>query len=310
MSVRRPLPLLLAALASGAGAGARRADLPMPPPPVVKSSGPRAIRVAVLEPAVDPGMDQRVKAAIGQALTAEIRKLERVTAIAADEIQQMVSFQRSRQLMGCGEDTSCMAELVDALAADDLISMRVASLGQTSTFAVQRLDARRSKVAQSFTRQVPRGTGEELLALIGPAVETLFPERGLLRGKTRGVDRAMARKLNPPPLPRWAFFATAGTGAAAGAGGAVFGLLASQSYGRYQTLVDVSKTSVVEATQLDQARRETERSALFANAFLIGAGALALVAAFEAVFTDWNDDRAALALVPAPGGGLGLALRF
>jgi len=66
---------------------------------------------------------------------------------------------------------------------------------------------------------------------------------------------------------------------------------------------------VVDAAQLDQARRETQRSALFANALFIGAGALALGAAFEAVFTDWNDDRAALAVVPAPG-GLGLAVRF
>src|SRR6185295_1822879 len=209
----------------------------MPPPPAPKK-GPKPIRVAVLDPAVDPGVDSRLKAALGQAITAEIRKLDRVTAIAADEIQQMVSFQRSRQLMGCSEDTSCMAELVDALAADDLISLRVTTVGQSVTFAVQRLDAKRAKVAGAFTRQVPRGSGEELLALIGPAVQTMFPERGLLKGKTRGVDKDVARKLNPPPLPRWVFFATAGTGAAAGAGGAAFGYLARQSYARYRSMAD------------------------------------------------------------------------
>ncbi|HEY8206371.1 MAG TPA: hypothetical protein VIG99_02745 [Myxococcaceae bacterium] len=297
--------LLLIALAAGSG----HTDLPMPPPPALKK-GPKPIRVAVLDPAVDPSTDPRVKAALGQAITAEVRKLEGVTAIAAEEIQQMVSFQRSRQLMGCGEDTSCMAELVDALAADDLISMRVTTIGQSTTFAIQRLDAKRAKVAGAFTKQVPRGSGEELLALIGPAVQAIFPERGLLKGKTRGVDKDVARKLNPPPLPRWVFFTTAGAGAAAGAGGAAFGYLARQSYGRYRSMVD--GTAVVEAADLDQAKRDTQQNALFANALFIGAGALALGAAFEAVFTDWNDDRGAalsVAVVPAPG-GVGLQVRF
>ncbi|HVE83751.1 MAG TPA: hypothetical protein VND93_12910 [Myxococcales bacterium] len=294
--------LLAAVLAAAAG-------LPMPPPPAPKPAGLKAIRVAVLDPAVDPGVDARLKAAMGQSLTAEIRKLQKVTAIAADEIQQMVSFQRSRQLMGCSEDTSCMAELVDALAADDLISMRIGLIGQSYTVAVQRLDARRAQVAQSFTRQVPRGSGEELLALVGPMVETLFPERPLAPGKTRGVDKDVARRLNPPPLPRWVFFTTAGVGAAAGAGGGLFGFLASQSYGRYRALADGSTTTVVDAASLDQAKRETQQAALGANAFLIGAGALALAAAFEAAFTDWNDDRARLAVVPAPGGA-GVVVRF
>jgi len=299
------LPLLLLALAAAAPQP-KHTELPMPPPPAMKK-GPKLIRVAVLDPAVDPSVDPRVKAAIGQAITAEVRKLERVTAIAADEIQQMVSFQRSRQLMGCGEDTSCMAELVDALAADDLISLRVTTIGQSVTFAVQRLDARRAKVAQSFTKQVPKGSGEELLALVGPAVEALFPERGLIEGRTRGVDKAMARKLNPPPLPRWAFFATAGVGAAAGAGGAAFGFLANQSYARWSSMAN--GTAVVDAAALEQARQETQQRAVLANALFIGAGALALGAAFEAVFTDWNDDRAAVAMVPAPG-GVGVQVRF
>jgi len=299
------IALLLLALAASEP---KHVDLPMPPPPAPKK-GPKPIRVAVLDPAVDPGVDPRLKAALGQAITAEVRKLDRVTAIAADEIQQMVSFQRSRQLLGCSEDTSCMAELVDALAADDLISMRVTTVGQSVTFAVQRLDAKRAKVAQSFTKQVPKGSGEELLALIGPAVQAIFPERGLLPGKTRGVDKEVARRLNPPPLPKWPFFATAGLGAAAGAGGAAFGFLAGQSYTRWRTLVETSSTAAVDAGELDQAKRDTQQRAFVANALFIGAGALALGAAFEAVFTDWNDDRAALAVVPAPG-GVGVMVRF
>src|SRR5262249_36505696 len=157
--------LLLIALTAGSGRG--HTDLPMPPAPALKK-GPKPIRVAVLDPAVDPSVDPRVKAAVGQGLTAEVRKLEGITAIAAEEIQQMVAFQRSRQLMGCSEDTSCMAELVDALAADDLISLRVTTVGQSVTFAVQRLDARRAKVAPSVTKQGPKGSGGGLVGPGGP----------------------------------------------------------------------------------------------------------------------------------------------
>lgn len=288
---------------------AKKTDVPMPPPPALKPSGPRTIRVAVLEPAVDPGVDPRLKAILGQSITAEVRKLEKLTAIAADEIQQMVSFQRSRQLLGCSEDESCLTELVDALAADELINMRVGVIGQSYSLAVQRLDARRSRVAHAFTRQVPKGSGEELLALIGPAVQQIFPERALLPGKTRGVDRDAARRLNPPPLPRWAFIATAGAGAAAGAAGGVMGFLANQKHGQYRTLAEGSSTTVVDAAQLDQLRRDTQRYALGANIAFVAAGALALGAAFEAVFTDWNDDRAALAITPAAG-GVNVTVRF
>src|SRR5205823_1237751 len=152
----------------------------MPPPPSARPPGmavAKQIRVAVLAPTVDASVEghERLALVLGQLLTAEIRKLQKVTAIASDEIQQMVSFQRSRQVLGCSEDSSCMAELVDALAADELISMRVGQIGASYSLGVQRLDLRRAKVLQSFTRQVPRGSGEELLAVIGPIVEALYP---------------------------------------------------------------------------------------------------------------------------------------
>ncbi|HEY8211107.1 MAG TPA: hypothetical protein VIG99_26670 [Myxococcaceae bacterium] len=293
------------------GALARGADLPMPPPPALKASGPRPLRVAVLEPAFDAGVDARLKGAFAQSVTAEVRKLEKVLAIAADEIKQMVSFERSKQLMGCDESSSCMTELVNALAADELVSTRVSAVGQTYSVALQRLDARKGKVVQSFTRQLPRGNGEELLALVGPAVEALYPDRPLSAGRTRGVDRAVARKLNPPPLPRWLFFATAGTGAAAGATGGVFGLLADQSHGQWEALAAGSSTTPVSAAQLDALRRATDTAALRANVLYGAAAALAVGCLVEALFTDWNDDRAAIAVVPAAqGAGLSVQGRF
>lgn len=293
------------------GALARGADLPMPPPPpALKVSGPRPIRVAVLEPVFDAEVDARLKGALAQSLTAEVRKLERVLAIAAEEIKQIVSFERSKQLLGCDESSSCMTELVNALAADELVSTRVGVVGQTYSVALQRLDARKGKVVQSFTRQLPRGNGEELLALVGPAVEALYPDRPLSAGRTRGVDTAVARRLNPPPLPRWLFFATAGAGAAAGAVGGVFGLLADQSHGQWVALAEGSSTTAVGAGQLDALRRTTDTSALRANVLYGAAAALAAGCLVEALFTDWNDDRAVTVVPSAQGAGLSVQGRF
>ena len=121
----------------------------------------------------------------------------------------------------------------------------------------------------------------------------------------------MARKLNPPPLPRWVFFATAGTGAAAGAVGGVFGLLADQSHGQWLALAEGSSTTAVSAGQLDALRRTTETSALRANVLYGAAAAFAVGCLVEALWTDWNDDRAAVIVAPAAhGAGLSLQGRF
>jgi len=91
----------------------------------------------------------------------------------------------------------------------------------------------------------------------------------------------------------------------------VFGLLADQGHGQWLALAAGSSTTAVSAAQLDALRRTTDTSALRANVLYGAAAALAVGCLAEALWTDWNDDRAAVTLAPAPrGAGLSVQGRF
>jgi hypothetical protein len=108
----------------------------------------------------------------------------------------------------------------------------------------------------------------------------------------------VALRLNPPPLPRWPFFATTGAAAAALAAGATFGYLANESRSQYSSLVNRSLTEPVSGSQLQDLQRTTSQRARTANLLLATGGVLALAAGVEAFFTDWHGYRAAVDVGP------------
>jgi hypothetical protein len=278
----------------------------------VARAAPQALRVAIPDAEVDGDVESRLKLMLTQSLVAEVRKLEAVSAISADEVRELLAAERQRQLLGCSEDGgACLAELAGALGADELVATRLAAVGKSYSLSVKRLDGRRFRVIETFTRTVERRDGEELLALVGPAIQALFPERPLRQGKTRGVAKEVARRLNPPPLPRWVFISTLGAAVLTTGVGSGMGYLAAESHRDYVSLTERARLVPVPYSEMNQARRITEERALAANVLFASAGALALGAVLQAVFTDWNDDRSLFGLGPAAtGAGLAVSARF
>jgi hypothetical protein len=270
-----------------------------------------ALRVAVIDPRPTGEIPGRPLAAFTQSLVPEIRKLEGVSAIGMAEIRDMLGFERQRQMMGCSVDESCLAEIAGSLGVDEIVSAELTLVGKSYTLSMRRLDMRKSKVLQSDSRQFDQRDGEELLSIVGPAIEALFPERPLKEGKTRGIEKSVIRRLNPPPLPRWVFISTSGAALGALAAGGAFQFLASDAKKEFDRLVSRSLTEPVAAADLstvsDQVRsRESTRNALF-----LSAAGLGVAAGVEAFFTDWRNDRAAIVpMVVTGGGGLVLAGRF
>jgi hypothetical protein len=305
--------------ASAPPAGATAPTLAVPPPRLPAGAKGGALRIAVIDPEVTGEVPARPRAAFAQTLVPEIRKLEGVSVIGMAEIRDMLGFERQRQMLGCSADAGCLAEIAGALGVDELVNPRLVLAGRTYTLTVSRLELRRAKVVQTVTRTFDRRDGQELLQIVGPTVEALFPDRPLRAGKTRGVEREVIRRLDPPPLPRWVFFATSAGAAGALGGAGVFHYLAGQARSQYDDLAARAQREPVPAADLiDQANRvrSAERTR---NALLYAGLGLAVAAGVEALFTDWHGDRAALVEVPrvaaAPvpvegGGGLVVAGRF
>lgn len=181
------------------------------------------LRVAVTELEL-AGVEARQGRVVQMALLAELRKLEGVSVIGTDEVRAMLEMEANRQLLGC-TDSGCLSEIADALGADVMVVGTLARSGESSVFGLKRINQREAKVAGSFDRRFAAGNGEEFLASIGPAVEQLFGELPLRSGRSRGVPRALAMRLNPPPVPAWAFWTGASATAAVGGAAVIVGVL-------------------------------------------------------------------------------------
>lgn len=253
-----------------------------------------ALRIALRAPLIKGDVPERLAAVFEQVVTTEVRKLDGVAAISAAEIAQMLAFERNRQLMGCDDEATseCMAELANALGAEEVLATAITRLGSSFTVDARRINAQKG-TARSATRQVEFRTGEEVLAVVGPLFKELFPDRMLKPGATRGVDKSIARRVNPPPVSRPAFFTAAGATVVAGAAGAVFGLLAADSHAQYLRRAEGARSGdPVRYEELATLREQTQSRAATANALFVATGALAAGTIAAAFLTDWDGDPA------------------
>ena len=238
---------------------------------------------------MEGGVDTRTARIVGEALLAEVRKLDRIAAVSMREIQDLLSFEEQRQLVGCS-DESCLAEIAGALGVDELLTGTVGRLGASHVLAIKRLDMKTATTRASISRRMVVADGEEFLAAIGPAVAELYPGYEPRPGQSRGVAAEVVARLNPPPLPRWVFLTTAGAAVAVGLAGGVTALSFKNAQDDYDATVRRSLSEPVPVSTVRTHSDRVEDRALAANVLFAVAGGLALVAVLEAIFTQWSPE--------------------
>ncbi len=231
---------------------------------------------------------------ITDSLLAEVRKIEGISAIGMDEITAMISLEAQKQMMGCDETDSCLAEIAGALGVDEILTGRISELASGRNIALKRVSQTQARVLTSFDERLQPNDGEEFLAAIGPAVKDLFPARKILPGFERGVSAEVARRLNPPPIDKWASLTTASAAlvAASIAGVGYRQTLSIQS--RYDerlardqaTFADSGHLASPSLYSADEAALDKWGTTV--NISLGSAGALALSAVIMALWTDWE----------------------
>jgi hypothetical protein len=234
------------------------------------------------------GLDDRVVRVTEASFLEEIRKLQRCSVISLDEVRALLDLEAQKQLVGCTE-SSCLSEIAEALGADALITGGLTQVDDTVTISLKRVDPSQAAVVQTFTRQLTAADGEELLAIVGPGVEALFPELPLRPGQQRGVAPEVALRLNPPPLPPLVFWSLAGvTGASVVASAGAGALLFVTSNTLQQTYDNAKSTPVTTEQVLDQQSQVVVSNvALWSMVGLTAA--VGVATAFVAPFTDWQN---------------------
>jgi hypothetical protein len=265
----------------------------------------RVVRVAV-RGLVAGGDDERLASVTTDAIVAELRKLTRLSVIGMDEVRALLDLEAEKQLVGC-TDESCMAEIVEALGADVLIVGQVQKIGDGRVFGLKRLDARHPEAATQVNQQLD-AEDAAVLAMVGPAIEQLFPEHPVKVGETRGVAPTLHLRLSPPPVPVWATVSVAAGGlvALAASGGAV-----AVNQVLRADAVALAKSSTLEnpVSGQDLVEREGAVGAAFVTAVAAGVSGAVIVAVagVMALFTDWDgyadldDDATPGRAAPPPG---------
>lgn len=258
------------------------------------AEGRRVLRVAVY--GFDAaGADDRLVRIVASAVVAEVRKLQRVSVVTLEEVKVLLDFEAQKQLAGCSQE-SCLAEIAEALGVDVIVTGQMAQVGPQTVFGLKRLDQHSAKVVGAVTKTIEAedkgAAAEGVLALVGPAVEELFPDHPLRPGQTRGVEPELARRINPPPLQPWIFWTGAATTGAAMLGALAAGVVNAAAWADAQGFVDekIAAGAPVEGSDLNT-RVGTMRAAFWTG---VGAASVAAVAGAAtgvvALFTDWDGD--------------------
>jgi hypothetical protein len=267
---------------------------PAATPPRVR---PRLLRVAVYDLSGGAGIPQRTTVVVSEALLAEVRKLDGVTAVGMKEIMEMLAFEQKKQFVGC-DSVSCLVELAGALGVDELLTGSLGALGESHVMTVKRLDLATAETKRSVSRNLKKGDGEEFLSATGQVVEELYPDVKPRAGVKRGVTKDAVARLTSPPLPRWVFFATTGAGIAALGLGGLFGYNASVYFDDYNNLMERARTVPTDAAEIASRKDKVDSATTVANVMFIAGGALLAAAGIEAIFTDWKPEPVRATVTP------------
>lgn len=156
-----------------------------------------AMFAALASPAAEPGTTQRDRRAkvdrnaaraLGELITVSVARHEAFDVLSSSDLRRVVELEAEKQVMGCDEASSCLAEVAGAMGARYVVFGQIAPVGDRIILTLNLFD---SDLGRSSGRVV----------IMGATVDELFP---VIDGK---VDQLVASALPepkakaPPPAP-------------------------------------------------------------------------------------------------------------
>lgn len=198
------------------------------------SSAPRMVIADVVDVS---GTDAALARVCTQVAVSEVQADGRFQAMGSAEVAQLLGLERQKQLLGCNDSSSCLAEIGGALGADFLFTSQLGHIGARFRLDVKLLDTRRARVVGSAGEFVS-GSQEQVLDLMQRLTRQLLERApGLPARAVAALAPSTAKKVEPASEPmlrsRVPAWVALGTGAALGIGA---GLLALKNRSDYLAL--------------------------------------------------------------------------
>jgi hypothetical protein len=128
---------LALALALGGLAPARAAAQSAPPATLT--------RVLVLDLVVQGSAAKELGRALADVAAAEASRVGGFAVLSQGDVVAQLGVEKSRQMLGCAEDESCMLEIAGALAAERLLAGSVTLVDGTYLLSIKQVDARKAR---------------------------------------------------------------------------------------------------------------------------------------------------------------------
>jgi hypothetical protein len=222
---------------------------------------------------------------------------QQLDVVTSRDLREVVEVEASKQMLGCSDEKSCLAEVAGAMGARYVVSGQLGALGERLVLTISVFDARQG--SSSGRQALQADSIEALSAQVDPAVDRLvaglaLPAEGA-REKVLVLDfkaTASSTVVPPPPAPAAGVGPLLLVGGGAGVG---LGALLAGVGGVLGALAWSADGDVLDApTQVAAAEKLAARDALALGAnVLYGIGAtVAVVGAGVAVaglFVDGGD---------------------
>lgn len=207
------------------------AAAPVAPPAAAPARPATAakVRVAVMDVTSLQGVPPGTAAILTNIVVGDVARAGFDT-VSKSDIASIIGFEKQKQMLGCAEDASCIAELGGALGVDYMLTGQVGQIGSQLHLSLQLVETRKSRVAARVSRFSDPSEDALVKVTREATAEVLAPALARLPAAARPAPLPVAAapaKAGPSRRPAWIAF---GVGAALAAGGAVTGSLARSKY--------------------------------------------------------------------------------
>lgn len=158
----------------------------------VRAAAAPAKRLKLAFMGVTPGAGVTADTAnsVSRFVQAQLVGLDAYDVVGKDDISAMLGVERMKQLLGCADESECMAEISGALNSERAISGDLSRVGDTTLFSLSLIDLKSSKPLARVARRI-EGSGAEdrVLDAVGPAVFELVSADPALTGRKLKYER-------------------------------------------------------------------------------------------------------------------------
>jgi len=169
--------------------------------PVAASAAPKKPGLAVMDVRSVQGVQAGTATLITDILVTEVSGTRRFDVVASADISNLLGLEKQKQLLQCGEDSSCLAELGGALGVDYLLSGSVGLLGSRLRISLSLQNVKRARVVARQARFCDANE-DALVRATEETVRAILAELDTSAVAVRPPDAPPPVEAKPPPVAK------------------------------------------------------------------------------------------------------------